>query len=182
MKRSFLQSTAAAVACLGMLMPQAAFAAPAAPRQIDAGSAEFRVNDVALRPGGLLVGKVVDARGLGQAGALVSVQYEGREIVRTTTDANGVFAARGLRGGQYQIQSPNGQSICRLWAEGTAPPAAKQAAVVVTGQDVVRGQFGYGMAWIDWMRDHPYLTAGTVAAAIAIPVALATNDDWKPGS
>jgi hypothetical protein len=34
--------------------------------------------------------------------------------------------------------------------------------------------------WVEWIKCHPYLTAGVVAAAIAIPLALA--DDWDSGS
>jgi hypothetical protein len=127
----------------------------------------------------------VDGQGIGRPGVAVSVMHGTHEVVRTTTDANGVFAAQGIRGGQYLILSPEGQLVCRAWAEGTAPPSASAAAVLAPGDDLARGQFGYGLgigkAWLEWMRAHPYLTAGTVAAAIAVPLAFA-DDDWQPGS
>lgn len=169
MKLKHFQALAAALACVGMVLPQAAMAAQPVPQS----------NDVALRPGGLVVGRVVDREGVGQAGAVVSLQQDQLEVVRTTTDQNGVFAAQGLRGGQYQILTEQGQGLYRFWAPDTAPPAAQQAAVVVTNPDVVRGQFGYsyGYGWLDWMRAHPYLTAGIVASAIAIPVALAADSN-----
>lgn len=171
MKFKHLQAWAAALACVAMVMPQVALATePVAPS-----------NDVALRPGGLVVGRVVDRLGVAQAGATVSLQQDQLEVVRTTADQNGVFAAQGLRGGQYQILTEQGQGLYRFWAPNTAPPSAQQTAVVVTSPDVVRGQygnnFGYGYGWLDWMRAHPYLTAGVVASAIAIPVALAADHD-----
>ncbi len=162
---------AAAVACLGMILPQAGFgAAPATEAN----------KDVALRTGGLLVGQVVDQQGVAKAGTPVSIQFAGKEVVQTTTDANGVFAAKGLRGGQYQLVTPQGGTVCRLWAADTAPPSAKPAALVVSGNEVVRGQ-GPMNSWVGWMKQHPYLTAGTVTAAIAIPLALA-EDDFDSGS
>jgi hypothetical protein len=166
MKRNQFHMTLAAFACLGMLVPPSALAIQ--PASLG--------NDVALRPGGLLVGQVVDAQGATQAAKVVSIQYGDREVARTSTDQNGVFAAQGLRGGQYQIATDDGLSVCRLWAADTAPPSAHEAAIVVTGQEVVRGQWGGG-GWLDWVRSHPYITAGIVAAAIAVPLAIAANDD-----
>jgi hypothetical protein len=171
MKRTRFHMTLATIACLGMIVPPSALA----------GQPAKLANDVALRPGGLLVGQVVDAQGAVQAGRVVSIQHGDREVVRTSSDQNGVFAAQGLRGGQYQIATENGLSVCRLWAPETAPPAAHEAAIVVTGQDVVRGQWGGGGAWLNWVRSHPYITAGIVAAAIAVPLAVAAGDDDDNG-
>ncbi len=159
---------AAAIACVGMAMPPLSFAAtPAA----------TATNDVALRAGGLLVGQVIDQQGVAKAGAPVSIQFAGKEVVTTTTDSNGVFAAKGLRGGHYQILTPQGGSDCRLWAANTAPPSARPAALVVSGNETVRGQVpGPMSSWVGWVKSHPYITAGTVAAAVAIPLAIANND------
>jgi hypothetical protein len=178
MKRKHFHTALAAFACLGMVLPPGACAT-----QPTSGA-----RDVALRPGGLLVGQVVDAQGVAQAATAVSVQQGTQEVVRTTTDQDGIFAAQGLRGGQYQIVTTSGQSFCRLWAPNTAPPSAQDAVVVVTGQDVVRGQWGggyvagYGGAWLEWIKAHPYITAGVVAAAVAVPVAVVADDDNGPQS
>jgi len=137
---------------------------------------------VALAPGGVLVGQVIDQQGAVRAGSTVSIQQGDQEIVRTQTDKNGVFAAQGIRGGQYLVTSEDGNCLCRLWAPNTAPPAASDGVVVVTGQEVVRGQWGaqygaqYGGRWLDWVRSHPYITAGIVAAAVATPLAIAAAD------
>jgi hypothetical protein len=161
---------AAAVACVGMVIPPPALAAEPA-----AGA-----TDIALRQGGLLVGQVVDRQGVPQANQTVSIQYGPHEVVRTVTDQNGTFAAQGLRGGQYQLVTHEGISVCRLWAANTAPPAARPAALVVTGNQVVRGQWGAGPlhGTMGWVKAHPYITAGVIAAAIAIPLALADDDDY----
>jgi hypothetical protein len=148
--------------------------------------------DIALRPGGVLVGQVVDQQGTAKAGTVVAIHSGDQQIVRTTTDTNGIFAAQGLRGGNYQIVTGDGQRFCRLWAANTAPPAAPDAAIVVMGDDIVRGQWaggqwapwggtgwgtGWGGAWLNWVRSHPYITAGVVAAAIAAPLAVAASDE-----
>jgi len=173
MKNNFVGTMAAAVACLGMVLPTSAFAAEPA----------FGPTDVALRSGGLLVGQVVDQQGVAKAGAPVSIRFAEREVVHTTTDQNGVFAAQGLRGGQYQLVTDDGMSVCRLWAADTAPPAARPAALLVAGNTAVRGQWGPGPmgSWVGWVKAHPYITAGVVAGAIAIPLAFADDDD-PPGS
>ena len=175
MKLKRFQTIMAAVACVGIVCPPSALA----------GAPTNGAKDVALRPGGVLVGQVIDQQGAIRVGSTVSIQQGEQEIVRTQTDKNGVFAARGIRGGQYLIVSDDGQSLCRLWTANTAPPAASDAAVVVTGQEVVRGQWGqqYGGGWLNWVRSHPYITAGIVAAAVATPLAIAaSDDDWNPQS
>lgn len=168
MKLKRFQTLLAAVACVGIVCPPSALA----------GTPTNAAKDVALAPGGVLVGQVVDQQGAVRAGSTVSVRQGTQEIVRTQTDKNGVFAAQGMRGGQYLIVSDDGQSLCRLWAPNTAPPAASEAVVVVTGQEVVRGQYGaYGGGWLNWVRSHPYITAGIVAAAVATPLAIAAGNN-----
>jgi hypothetical protein len=155
---------AAAIACLGIVVPQAAFAGP---------PAGGRIADVALRGGGTMVGAVYSAEGLPQSGQLVSVQTNGREVTRTTTDEHGRFIAEGLKGGVYQLVTTEGMASYRVWSEGTAPPAAQPAALVVTG-DVVRGGFAHCGGLGAWLSN-PWVLAAIVATAIAVPIAL--NDD-----
>jgi hypothetical protein len=166
MKRKWVVTVGAAIACAGAASPTASIAAPGAARNYD----------VALRQGGVLVGQVVNQQGVAQANADVSIRYANHEVVRTTTDDNGVFAAKGMRGGQYQLMTEDGMSTCRLWAADTAPPSARPAALLVSGRNVARGQ-GMANGWVTWMKAHPYLTAGTVATAVAVPLAIADDDD-----
>jgi hypothetical protein len=165
---------AAAIACAGMLLPMPATATPP--------TASLR-DDIALGAGGLLVGEVVDQQGVAKAGMPVSVQFAGQEIVNTTTDANGVFAAKGLRSGEYHLVTPQSDSDCRLWAADTAPQLSRPAVLVVLGNETVRGQHrkSHKSGVVGWMKAHPYITAGAVVAAVAIPLAM-TSDGWDQGN
>jgi hypothetical protein len=169
MKIRKIQWAAALVACIGMLTPVSALAeAPVAGSPV--------VIDVALRDGGTFVGQVVDARGVSQPEQTVTLAYEGQEVVRMQTNEQGVFAAQGLQGGVYRVATAHGVVDARLWAEGTAPPTAKSAAMIVSGQDVISGQ-GPGCGILSWIQAHPFAATAIVATAVAVPVALASNDD-----
>lgn len=183
MKILVTQRIAAAMACFGMLIQPALASAPI----VESAQAPA-VADVALGNGGLFVGKVVNAQGAPLAKVAVSMHQAGQEVATTTTDAEGVFAVQGLRGGLYQVVSEGGVVSYRLWAPNTAPPAANQSALIVTGGDVVNGQQycppaapacppSHGGGILGWMREHPILVAAGVATAIAVPLALADDDD-----
>jgi len=186
MKIRFVHHAVAVLACIGMLMPQGALAASPTP--------DVMGRDIALRDGGLFVGQVVDAQGKPMAASEVSVRFGKEEIVRTKTDKNGVFAAKGLRGGEYTVVAGGGQVSYRLWAPETAPPVACKGALIVTGDAIVNGQCntcppGYGGACgpacdtgagggiLGFVKSHPILVASGIAAAIAIPLAIADDDD-----
>lgn len=167
MKITMAHRLAAAVACVGMLFPQATMAGAPAP---------LDVVDVALRDGGLFVGRVVNEHGKPFAEAEVVMMQAGEEVAKTTTDENGAFAVQGLRSGQYQVASEGGVVAYRLWAPETAPPAANATAQIVTGQTVINGQWGGGGV-MNFIRSHPMLVAAGVATAIAVPLAVADDDD-----
>jgi hypothetical protein len=170
MKLRKLQIWAAMLAAVGTCLPTAAWSADA-PRAAASGV------DVALGDGGLFVGQVVDAQGAKIAKAEVSIRYDGKEVVRTATDDNGVFAAKGLRGGQYDVVAADHSAPVRLWAPDTAPPSARTAALIITGGDVVNGQHGRPGGILAWMQAHPLIVAGVVVAAVATPIAIAAADD-----
>ena len=75
----------------------------------------------------------------------------GQLISSTKTDEQGMFAISGLRGGLHQIVAGGEVRTIRLWAEGTAPPIAKQGLLMVRQQTVMRGQQPHGKfpAWIE---------------------------------
>lgn len=182
MKIVVAQRVAAALACVGMLAQPALAGSPVV---------HTAVADIALADGGMMTGKVVNAQGAPLAKTAVSLQQAGQEIAKTVTNEEGVFAVQGLRGGLYQVVSEGGMVSYRLWAPNTAPPAANQSALIVTGQDVLAGQYcgpnacppgttsggGHGNGIMGWVREHPLLVAGGIAAAIAIPLAVADDDD-----
>ena len=105
----------------------------------------------------------------------------GKEIARLETDQRGRFAVNGLKGGVYQVATVGQQGVYRMWAPRTAPPVAKKGLILVSG-DVVRGQ-GYGpgpsgpfSTVTGWISQHPLMTAGIIATAIAIPLAIDDDD------
>jgi hypothetical protein len=140
--------------------------------------------DIALRDGGVLAGQLVDTQGAPLTQAPVSVLAAGREVGHSTTDAQGNFHVAGLPGGVYELAAPGHHGVYRLWAPQTAPPAAVPGVLVVSGGALARGQYPpaspgpLGRA-VGWMVEHPIITVGAVAAAVAIPVAVvnASNDD-----
>ena len=48
----------------------------------------------------------------------------------------------GIRGGVYLVCTPSEAVVYRAWAPGTAPPAAPNEALIVSGSSIVRGQPG----------------------------------------
>jgi hypothetical protein len=150
-----------ALAAVGMLTPQTLFAAPVAAPVI---------TDVQLRDGGVLVGQLVDAQGNPAQGMPVSLRQNDRDVATTITDKSGYYNVSGLQGGIYQVASPNGSAAYRLWSPGTAPPSAQQGALLVVGDEIVRGQFGM------WgFLTNPWVVAGLIATAIAVPIAVSNS-------
>jgi carboxypeptidase family protein len=157
------------VACLGMLIPPSALQAATG----DASSQQPTANraitaDLALGGDGSLRGQAVNAQGKPVPLTRVSLRQNDREVATTTTDRNGHFLLPGLRGGTYQLVAGQASVTYRLWQAKMAPPSATRAAlVVVDGRQVLaqHGPLGY------WLSN-PWVVAGLVAAAVAIPVAI----------
>jgi len=170
MNSKSIKAAVAALSCVGMLIPQAAFAAPLS----------VKPTDVALQVNGAMVGQVVDAQGVAVAMAPVAISSAGKEVARTQSDNTGKFSVSGLKGGVYQVAAAGHQGVYRVWAPQTAPPAAQKGLLVVSQNNLVRGQHGHngpfqGIA--SWISQHPIITASAVAAAIALPIALDDDDD-----
>jgi len=182
MKRFNLQFVAAAFACAGMLVSPA-MAAPVAKQAAP--------SDIALRDGGVLVGQLTSPQGTALEAAPVSIQQNGRELIRVATNDKGEFTVAGLKGGVYQVAAPGHQGVYRLWAPRTAPPAASNGLMAVAGNQAILGQCGpcgsgscgTGCApgpfagITGWVSQHPIMTAGIIAAAVAIPLAIDDDDD-----
>ncbi|NLY02385.1 MAG: carboxypeptidase regulatory-like domain-containing protein [Rhodopirellula sp.] len=149
------------LATVGLCLPQCVVAA--------AGGPSPTVVDVRLSEGGILVGQVVDTAGGPQNAVPVVLRSGQQDLGAAKTDANGYFAFSGIRGGIYHLQASQGRGTFRVWAPGTAPPSAQQGALVVDGEDAVRSQLKCCLV-------NPWLLAGIVAAAVAIPVAIHNSD------
>jgi hypothetical protein len=143
------------------------------------------IRDAALGSGGLLVGRLLDAQGQSLPAAPVAILSDQQVIAETMTDANGAFAVAGLRGGVHQIQAGNTVQLYRLWAPGTEPPGAERFAQLVSGPDVVRGNWdGHGGIHQRAIQfaSNPFVIGGVIAAAIAIPIIVHAESDSSPHS
>lgn len=174
MKLTGLKMTAAVMSCISMLLSPVALAT--SPHAIS--------HDVVLQEGGVLVGHVIDAEGSALVKTEVTLENQGQEVLRLQTDASGNFSVNGMQGGVYKVASRGHENVVRVWAPNTAPPAAQQALTMVVGNDVVRAQYGNSpgpfTSIAQWVAEHPIMTAGLVAAGIAIPIAV--DDDDPPAT
>ncbi|MEX0820346.1 MAG: carboxypeptidase-like regulatory domain-containing protein [Pirellulaceae bacterium] len=129
------------------------------------------IRDVALQPGGVLNGQVLDEQAVAQGQAKIAVVHKGKPLTVTETDAAGRFVLAGLEPGVYELHLAQGGGAYRVWAPRTAPPAAEQGVLLVQDSRVVLNQGGGHFGWLA----NPWVLAGIVAAAIAIPLALSDS-------
>ena len=137
------------------------------------------ITDIALLDGGVLVGQVTDAHGVGSGDARVSLQdLRGLEIAVATTDAQGRFAFRGMRAGVYQVVSQQGRGVYRVWMPGTAPPAARPGVLIVNNSEIANGALGDGS--LKAILAHPLALGAIAAASVAIPLATNSKSPASP--
>ena len=177
MKRTKLfRGGIAALVCGSMLTTQLAQAASPSVTSTTRSTEAPRtaIRDIALGNAGELRGQVLDIQGQARPKLPVRIARQGEEVARTETDQHGRFAVQGLNGGLYEVQTPIGTNVYRAWTPGTAPPSAVTEAMVVPDENLIRGQMRGGQA-LSWLAN-PWVLAGIVAAAIAIPLALDDDD------
>jgi hypothetical protein len=136
--------------------------------------------DIALDADGVFRGQILDSTGKPVAGDHVSLYHSGHFIAQTRTDAEGRFAVSGVRSGIHQVEwkTAGGASVSavfRLWHDGTAPPNARSSVLMISGDDIARGQHAPGKVWC--FLSNPWVTAGLITAAIALPIALTNDSD-----
>jgi hypothetical protein len=139
-------------------------------------------HDIALYENGRMQGKVVNRAGVAVAFVPIILQRSGVLVAQMETDRDGTFRIENLRGGVYALQAGNAKRLYRVWAPGTAPPAANPSALVIVNEEIIRGQlardrFPYGTV-------QPSIEAWAWGAAIAagVYVPLYTGRDRNPGS
>ena len=177
----YIRTVMLSAGCMGMVLPTSvAGAADPLPSGRAAVSTPSRVavTDLALGKNGTMQGLVVDAQGVPLQGEPIVVQQAGREVARVASDQRGYFQVTGLRGGVYQVFTAQGGGAFRLWAPGTAPPAAKAGVIIVSGGNVVRGQRPLG----DYFASDRFILMSLIGTAIAIPVVIFNNRTKPPGS
>lgn len=166
-----LKVAAFALATVGMVTPQGAFANEIAKPTVEAKASHVKLVD------GKLVGRVITADGQPIA-TTVKVSHKGQEVAATTSNDVGAYEIAGLRSGQYTVSTPDGSANVRVW-ENAAPPAAGDSLVIANGP-VVRGQLlGAGLFGTSTL-----VTVGVVGAVVgtAVAVSEANDDDPPPAS
>jgi hypothetical protein len=136
---NFLRSVVVATAVCGMLLPHTAMSYAAENAQSIAAQNAV-VRDVALGNGGVMRGQVVDRDGMAREGAIVTIESKGVQVAEARTNAEGLFAVAGLKGGIYAISSDSSSGVVRAWSNDSAPPAAAQGILLVPHDITVRGK------------------------------------------
>lgn len=162
--------------CVGLVWP--GFAVQADEHRQAAARPQVEIADVVLDAQGGLCGMVVDVHGTPQSDAKVVLVQQKREVGRVQADRFGRFRLSGLRGGVYVLQAGGQARFVRVWTGNTAPPKAKDAALIVAGDGVVRGQ----MPLESLFASDAVVIAGLVAAMIAIPLAVSNQGGASPAS
>lgn len=136
--------------------------------------------DLRLDPRGGFSGQVVNPQGQPQAKTpLVLYRHNSQSgwelATKLTTDPQGRFRTTGLRPGMHQlVVGSDQQTMIRVWDAKMAPPGARPELLVVTGDGLSRGQRPFGAIT---PGEKAFIVGGMVAAAIAIPIAVANSDD-----
>ena len=169
--RLFTSLTVGLASC-GLLLPVPLLADGLLPSEstgrVPAASRVPSISNVELDVDGSLRGIAINVQGVPVGRTEVLVQAPRQAAARTSTDALGCFAVKGLNGGMYQVTAGRQVVLIRAWAAGTAPPKTRRSALIVVGDDVVRGQQPLG----EFLTSDAVLISALVAAAIAIPVAV----------
>lgn len=129
--------------------------------------------DVALM-NGLLRGQLLDGQGVAKSHVPVTVSSGERVVQRTATGQDGKFSVQLRQGGVYVIAAGDNSMVVRAWTQGTAPPSAKDAVLLVSGQNIERGNLGDNGILAD-----PHVRVGLAIAAIggiATAVVLAVSN------
>lgn len=170
----FIKGMAIGVASIGLALPNNAILAESRPGPAQAGRTEpaaAAFEDIALTAGGTLTGRVVDSTGTPTEGAQVLL-HQGKDLIgETVSDKSGTYSFKGLRGGIYQLTSADSHRAVRVWKDNTAPPGARDMALLVTGANGARGQLGV-LTPVNLL-----LAGGTASAASAGAVALAGSNN-----
>jgi hypothetical protein len=164
---------------LGLHGPRAAASSPAWSAAMARPQSTTPVTDVALSPDGRLYGQVINGQGVPLASLQVAILDQVLAEVLTQSDDQGRFAFAVGRGGMYTIRAGGACAVCRVWTAGSAPPAAQGWLSLRVSETVIRGQSSPAYQWIS---EHPWLFYTGVAAAITVPLVIATSQRDKPAS
>ena len=132
--------------------------------------------DVALAKEGTVSGQVLGADKKGVPNVPVSIRQGKEEVAQATTDKDGRFEAKNLKGGVYLIASNSGYGLFRFWAPKSAPPAAHNQVLIMQKAVVVRAQSPNGSGEVIYDQNgQPYACVHVVDDG-----ALVTDNSCPP--
>jgi len=133
-----------------------------------------QVVDIALQGDGVLVGQSLSANGMPRLAASITLVQDSKLVAETRANPDGEFSIAGLRGGVYELRTDKTSRMVRLWSPRSAPPSAVDAAILIDGDEVIRGQFG-GPPSPFAIQPADVLFWSIVGAGVGIPIAVAEN-------
>jgi hypothetical protein len=152
-----LCKTALVLAVASALTMQSAYAGKAISKKIT----KPAIIDIELGANGTLLGAVLEKSGKPVIGEKVQIFQGKKKIAEATTNRQGQYSIKGLRGGTYRIASRSGSEYYRMWRKGTAPKNAYSAALIQRTGKVVRGQLGdFNVPLLDGVSTLNIVTAG----------------------
>jgi len=164
-----------------MVLPVAFADQPVKETETTPAPRQARIPDVSLSQDGAFFGKVIDTQGRPITKAQILFSQANKTVAKVSSQQHGEFRVTGLRPGVYQVVvSPNQAVTVRVWNKQSAPPTARPELLVIVGDETVRGQRRLGELL---PLENKLVVGGMVAAAIAIPIAVAnSSDDNEPVS
>ena len=120
----------------------------------------------------------------------VEILQHGKRLVEASLGSSQTIAFSGMRPGIYQIcwgssQTGYRTAVIRVWSHGQAPPIANDyLSLDQHASAVIRGQYGNdadgggltGPAGMRRIFRNPWISAGIISAAIAVPIAVAYDE------
>jgi hypothetical protein len=129
-----------------------------------------RITDVAMDEHQVVHGRVLNDSSAPIPGAGIEVFQGAKQVGQVMADECGQFQWKCAGGGTYHLLTNGQVTTVRIWTAAAAPPHSVKHVALVPGQ-VARGQSGT----FPYTQVNPWVVAGVVAAAVAIPVVLHNN-------
>lgn len=171
-----VKGAAVCLATFGMVVPVSQTLAADGPqgnRPVAKAPRAVSIPDISLTAGGKMSGRVVDHTGKPLEGAQVTLRQDKKVIATAIADKDGVYSFNNLKNGVYNVASGNTEGVFRTWGEKTAPPSAKEHALLVMGENGARGQFGAVDPTL------VLLTAGVIASVVLSAILLSKENNEK---
>ena len=124
--------------------------------------------DTSAQIDGTICGQCVDPRGKAIAGKTLQLRHADRVVATVQSDHVGHFTLPSPPSGVYLLTDGTSVQSLRVWAPGTAPPAATQNILFVASGPIVAGQ----VAPLRYWMANPNVMLATAAIAIAVPIII----------